>query len=60
MISCDNTSVPSTNTKSTIENSKLKKIFEDNEIKKWYYGFVKESIKFYEDRFTIIKKMGKM
>jgi len=52
--------LPSGAKSTTVENSKLKKIFEDKEIKSWYYGFVKESIKFYEDRFTIIKKMGKM
>lgn len=43
----------------TNEDSKMKKIFEDKEIKKWYYVFVKESIDFYEHRFAIIKKMGK-
>lgn len=44
----------------TMKNLKLEKIFEDKEIKNWYYGFVKESIDFYEDRFMIIKKMGKI
>jgi len=43
----------------TTESSKLKKIFEDKEIKNWYYKFVKESIEFYENRFAIIKKIGK-
>jgi hypothetical protein len=44
----------------TAENSKLKKIFADSEIKSWFYGFVEESIAYYQDRFTIIKKIGKM
>jgi len=52
--------LPSGPRSKTVERLKLKKIFEDKEIKKWYYGFVNESIEFYEDRFTIIKKMGKM
>lgn len=42
-----------------VENTKWKKIFADKEIKNWYYGFVNESIKFYSDRFTTIKKLGK-
>jgi len=44
----------------TVKSLKLKKIFEDKEIKDWYYRFVSESIEFYENRFTIIKKMGKI
>jgi hypothetical protein len=42
------------------ENVKLKKIFTDDEIRSWFYGFVEESIAFYQDRFTIIKKLGRM
>ena len=42
-----------------VENTKWKKIFEDREIKNWYYEFVNEAISFYSDRFTTIKKLGK-
>lgn len=52
--------LPTGSKSKTIKSTKLKRIFEDREIKDWYYGFVKESIDFYEDRFKIIKKMGKM
>lgn len=43
----------------TIDDKKLKRIFTDKDIKDWYYGFVGESIQFYQNRFTIIKKLGK-
>jgi len=52
--------LPSSSKSKTVESLKLKKIFEDNEIKKWYFKFVKESIKFYDDRFALIKTLGKI
>jgi hypothetical protein len=51
--------LPSRSKSSAIEDTKWKKIFTDEDIKSWYYKFVGESIKFYEDRFTTIKKLGK-
>lgn len=45
--------------KAKLDDSKMKKIFDDRSIKNWYYGFVNESIDFYQDRFKIIKKIGK-
>lgn len=47
--------------KSNIENNKLKKILSgDRDLKTWYYGFVKEAIKFYDDRFKTIKKLERI
>lgn len=39
------------------DNIKLKKIFEDKEIRNWYYGFIDESKKFYKQRFSSIQKL---
>jgi hypothetical protein len=49
----------SSGSKSSVDDTKWKKILSDQEIKKWYYGFVDEAIKFYQERFTTIKKLGK-
>jgi hypothetical protein len=49
----------SSGSKSSIDDSKWKRILADKEIKGWYYGFVNEAVKFYQDRFLIIKKLGK-
>ncbi len=47
--------------RSSVENNKLKKILSgDKDLKTWYYGFVKEAIKFYDDRFKTIKKLEKI
>ncbi|MEM4253681.1 MAG: hypothetical protein QXE84_09190 [Candidatus Nitrosotenuis sp.] len=47
--------------RSSVENNKLKKILSgDKDLKTWYYGFVKEAIKFYDDRFKTIKRLEKI
>lgn len=46
-------------TKSSIDNTKWKKILADQEIKKWYHGFTGEAMRFYQERFNTIKKLGK-
>lgn len=51
--------LPSGSKQAGLDNTKLKKIFEDKQIKDWYYGFVEESIQFYQDRFTVMKKLAK-
>ena len=43
---------------STVGMRTWKKIFdEDKNLKKWYYDFLDETIKFYEDRFRMIKHL---
>lgn len=38
-----------------------KKVFEgDKDLKNWYYSFLRESIKFYEDRFKVVKHLETM
>jgi hypothetical protein len=49
----------SSGTKSSIDNTKWKKILADQEIKKWYHGFTGEAMRFYQERFNTIKKLGK-
>jgi len=46
---------------SSLEMKKWKKIIqEDSNIKKWYYDFVDEAIKFYSSRFNKLKKLENM
>ena len=46
---------------SSLEMRKWKKIIqEDSNIKKWYYNFVDEAIKFYSSRFNKLKKLENM
>ena len=40
-----------------LEITKWKKIFKDAELKKWYYAFVDDAIRFYESKFKSIKKL---
>lgn len=41
--------------------NKLKTILDgDRELKKWYYGFVREATNFYDQRFKAIKKLGRL
>ena len=40
-----------------LEIKQWKKIFGDKELKKWYYQFVDDAIKFYETKFKSIKKL---
>lgn len=49
----------SSRTKSSIDSTKWKKILADQEIKKWYHGFTGEAMRFYQERFNTIKKLGK-
>jgi hypothetical protein len=49
----------SSGTKPSIDNTKWKKILADQEIKKWYHGFTGEAMRFYQERFNTIKKLGK-
>ena len=49
----------SSGSKSSIDDTKWKKILVDQEIKKWYHDFTGEAIQFYQERFTTIKKLGK-
>lgn len=44
---------------STSDNVKLKQIFDDKEIKNWYYSFVDEAMEFYHGRFAIMKKLAR-
>lgn len=51
----------STKEKSSPQNNKLKKILDgDKDLKRWYYEFVGEAIRFYEQRFKTIKKLEKI
>ena len=51
----------STGRRSSIEIKKWKKIInEDQLLKKWYYDFVNEAVKFYNKRFSKLKKLEKM
>lgn len=54
--------IPSnTKEKSNPQNNKLKKILDgDKDLKRWYYQFVEEAIRFYEQRFKTIKKLEKI
>jgi len=46
---------------SSLEIKQWKKIIqEDKSIAKWYYGFVNEALKFYNSRFSKLKKLEKM
>ncbi|MEM2160363.1 MAG: hypothetical protein QXN55_05345, partial [Candidatus Nitrosotenuis sp.] len=38
--------------------NRLGRVFEDRQIKNWYYGFVDESKAFYKGRFATIRKIG--
>lgn len=44
--------------KSGNQEGRLRKIFEDRQIKRWYRGFIEESKVFYKDRFATIRKIG--
>lgn len=44
--------------KSGISESKLRKIFEDRQIRNWYCEFVDESKTFYKSRYNTVKKLG--
>jgi hypothetical protein len=47
--------------KTRLESTKLKKIMNgDKELKRWYYEFVKEAIRFYDDRFKTIKRLERI
>ena len=47
--------------KSSLEIKPWKKIFhQDQQLKKWYYDFVNEGIKFYNSRFSKLKKLENM
>lgn len=41
----------------SIQIKQWKSIFKDPELKKWYYSFVDDAIKFYETKFKSIKKL---
>ena len=44
--------------RSSLETKQWKKIIHgDTDLKKWYYGFVNEAIKFYNNRFSKLKKL---
>ncbi len=49
----------SSGTKPSINDAKWKKILDDQEIKKWYYCFTNEAVRFYQERFSTIKKLGR-
>ena len=51
--------LPSNARSATSDDAKLKQIFNDKEIKNWYYSFVDESMEFYHDRFAIMKKLAR-